>query len=315
MVTHKLAFLFPGQGSQFVGMARQAAERSSSAQTLLAKADDLLGFNLSELMFNGPEETLKQTSNTQPALFVASAASLELMRAKSLHPSFTAGHSLGEYSALYAAGVLSFETALMLVRERGLAMQAAGESNPGTMAAVIGLNESAVVQLCRDSSTENEVCVPANFNTETQIVISGHKPAVERACDKAKAAGAMKVVMLNVSGAFHSPLMSEAVKRMESKIRDAEFRDAEVPVFTNVDAEPTTKGDDFRRKLIEQIDHPVRWHDTLVKMGVSDPSAFVEVGSGKVLGTMAKKLHRKKVVLFTDEWDAVETFSASPAQV
>ncbi len=292
-------------------MGKSAIGKSSEARQRIEDADRILGFALSKLMLEGPEDTLRQTSNTQPALFVASALALELLKEKGFSPSCTSGHSLGEYSALYAAGVLSFETALKLVRERGIAMQAAAEVSLGAMAAIIGLDEAKVVTICQEASSSTEACVPANFNTESQIVISGHRPAVERASEKAKAAGAMKVVMLNVSGAFHSPLMSEAVKKMTSSINQAQFSNATVPVYTNVDAAPTTNAQEFKTKLIQQIDHPVRWHDSLLKISQTSPDVYIEVGSGKVLGTMAKKIDRKKTVLFTDEWDAVEAFAAS----
>lgn len=303
----KISFLFPGQGSQVIGMGKWAADHSADAQKLLHEADRILGYSLSKIMLEGPDDVLKDTANTQPALYVASALSLEILKSKGIHPSYTAGHSLGEYSALYAAGAFSFETGLKLVQERGRAMKNAGISQPGAMAAVIGLNESTLVALCKESSTSSDLCVPANFNTETQIVISGHKGAVERTCEKAKAAGALKVVMLNVSGAFHSPLMTEAVSIMTGQLNSASIQNTTIPVLTNVDAVPTQDAALFKSKLIQQIDHPVRWHDTLLKLNELGTTLYIEVGSGKVLGTMAKKLDRKKTVLFTDEFEAIES--------
>ncbi len=305
MVT-QAAFLFPGQGSQYVGMGKAAAEASAAAKQRSQEADQWLGFSLSQIMFEGPEEKLRDTAITQPALFVASALALERLREKSIAPWCVAGHSLGEYSALYAAGVLSFSDALMLVQARGRAMQAAAEKNLGTMAAIIGLNATQVTDICRAASGPESVCAPANFNSESQIVISGGFAAVNRAVEAAKAAGAAKAIQLNVSGAFHSPLMSPAVEAMRPVIMAANFQDASVPVYTNVDAEPTRSGAEFKRKLIEQIDHPVRWHDTLRRLILDGAQTFIEVGSGKVLGTMAKKLDRSKTVLWTDEFDGIE---------
>jgi [acyl-carrier-protein] S-malonyltransferase len=309
-MVEKFAFLFPGQGSQFIGMGKWASDHSSEAQNLLQDADRILGYSLSKIMLEGPDEELKDTANTQPALYVASALAFEILKSKGIQPSFAAGHSLGEYSALYAAGAFSFETGLKLVQERGRAMKNAGLAQPGAMAAIIGLNETTLVALCQESSTPTDLCVPANFNTETQIVISGHKAAVERTCEKAKTAGALKVVMLNVSGAFHSPLMAEAVHLMSNKLTAAAFENTSIPVLTNVDAQPTHDGLSFKTKLAQQIVQPVRWHDTLLKLNELGTTTYIEVGSGKVLGTMAKKLDRKKTVLFTDEFDAIEAFAS-----
>ncbi len=297
----KIAFLFPGQGSQAIGMGKSAFERSQNVKNLFEKANEQLGFSLSALMFEGPEDKLKDTSITQPALFTASAAALELLKEKHVHPSFAAGHSLGEYSALYAAGVFSFEEGLFLVRERGKLMNEAGAAKPGTMAAIIGLDAAKVEEACTNASTAEAACSPANFNSESQIVISGSTPAVLKAMELAQAAGAAKVIQLNVSGAFHSSLMSDAALKMKAILEKVNFRDASFPVVTNVDAAPTQKANEFKEKLFQQIDHSVRWHESMKKIVELGTETFVEVGSGKVLGTMAKKLDRKKTVLFTDE--------------
>ena len=308
----KIAFLFPGQGSQYVGMGKSAVELSVGARALLEQADRIVEFPLSKVMFEGPEERLKETIVTQPALFVASALALQALSDRGIRPSFVAGHSLGEYSALYAAGVISFETGLKLVQARGRAMQEAADVSPGAMAAIIGLNEEKISEICRKVAAElGSTCSPANFNTESQIVISGTVSAVTRAMDEMKQAGAAKVVQLNVSGAFHSALMAPAVRKMTPVIDGAEFMDAQTPVFTNVDAQQTTLAADFRRKLIEQIDHAVRWHDTLKNLLAAGAEGFIEVGSGKVLGTMAKKLDRSKTVLFTDEFAGVDAALAT----
>lgn len=306
----KRAFLFPGQGSQSVGMSKAAYEKSSQVKQLFSKADEILGFSISSIMFEGPEEKLRDTAVTQPALFLASAAGLELLKERDVQAVFGAGHSLGEYSALYAAGVLSFEDALYLVRQRGLLMSEAGTQNPGSMAAVIGLDAAKIEEVCRNASESAAVCAPANFNSDSQIVISGSAPAVKKAMDLATAAGAAKVIQLNVSGAFHSPLMAAAAQKMKSILDTRAFKDAAYPILTNVDAQPTTSASQFKEKLVMQIDHPVRWHESMKKLLELGADSFIEVGSGRVLSTMIKKLDRKKIVLCTDEFESIESLPA-----
>ena len=301
----KIAYLFPGQGSQAVGMGKLSAEASPEARRLAERADQILGFGLSKVMFDGPEDQLKETSVTQPALFVASAMALETLKKRGLAPSWTAGHSLGEYSALYAAGAIDFETGLRLVKERGRLMSEAGKEKPGAMAAVIGLDVAKLEAACREASTVG-VCAPANYNSESQIVISGESAAVAKAMELATAAGASKVVPLNVSGAFHSPLMSAAAGRMNVFIEAAPFHNAAIPVITNVDATPTTAAPEFKKKLFQQIDHPVRWHESMKKLIELGAEAFIEVGSGRVLSTMAKKLDRKKIAAATDDAESID---------
>lgn len=301
----KIAFLFPGQGSQAIGMGKAAADSSAQARQLAQRADGVLGFELSKTMFEGPEDRLKDTAVTQPALYVASAMALEQLKTRGLKATWTAGHSLGEYSALYAAGALDFETGLNLVKERGRIMSEAGKEKPGAMAAVIGLDAEKLEAVCREAASLG-VCAPANYNSESQIVISGEAAAVAKAMELATAAGAAKVVPLNVSGAFHSPLMSEAAARMKVFLDAATFRDASIPVLTNVDAAPTTASADFKKKLFQQIDHPVRWHESMKRLNELGADAFIEVGSGRVLSTMAKKLDRKKSVAATDDMEGVD---------
>ncbi|MBV9080083.1 MAG: ACP S-malonyltransferase, partial [Elusimicrobia bacterium] len=301
----KIAYLFPGQGSQAIGMGKAAAETSADARRLLSQADTILGFSLSPIMFEGPEDKLKDTSITQPALFVASAMALELLKLKGLKPAWVAGHSLGEYSALYAAGALPFETGLKLVRARGQSMSDAGRDRPGAMAAILGLDAAKVEHVCQQASAVG-VCAPANFNSESQIVISGESGAVAKAMELAQTEGASKVVALAVSGAFHSPLMSGAAQRMKKFIDEASMLDATVPVITNVDAVPTTAAGEFKKKLFQQIDHPVRWHESMKKLIELGAETFIEVGTGRVLSTMAKKLDRKKASLATDDMESIE---------
>ncbi len=302
----KVAFLFPGQGSQAVGMAKSAYEGSAAAKSLFEKADHIFGFSITKIMFEGPEEKLRETSITQPALFLASAAGLELLKERKIQPSWAAGHSLGEYSALYAAGVFSFEDGLKLVSTRGQAMAEAAQKNPGTMAAVIGLDVNKIKKICQAVSVGGEICSPANFNTESQIVISGTKEGVAKAMEEATLAGAAKVVPLNVSGAFHSPLMGSAVQKMMPLIDSIPFTDAQIPVLTNVDAQPTTSRFQFKSKLIQQIDDSVQWHETLKGLLALGADTFIEVGSGKVLSMMIRKLDRKKAVFCTDEIELLD---------
>ncbi len=305
----KIAFLFPGQGSQAVGMGKAAADASPEARELARRADTVVGFALSTIMFEGPEDRLKDTAITQPALFVASAMALEPLKKRGVKASWTAGHSLGEYSALYAAGAIDFETGLTLVKERGRIMSEAGKSRPGAMAAVIGLDAEKLEAVCREAS-DLGVCAPANYNSDSQIVISGEASAVAKAMALATSAGAAKVVQLNVSGAFHSPLMSDAAAQMAVFLDAAAFQDASVPVLTNVDAAPTTAAAEFKKKLFQQIDHPVRWHESMKRLNDLGADVFIEVGSGRVLSTMARKLDRKKMVAATDDAEGIDKLFA-----
>jgi [acyl-carrier-protein] S-malonyltransferase len=302
----KTAFLFPGQGSQAIGMGKLAHDRSSAAHALFEKADKILGFPLTKFMFEGPEEKLRETIVTQPALFVASAAALELLKEKGLEAQAAAGHSLGEYSALYAAGVFSFEDALRMVSERGKAMQQSADDQPGTMAAILGLAPQKIQDICAQVTASVGVCAMANFNSESQIVISGEVDAIKKAMELCTQAGALKAIQLNVSGAFHSPLMSPAAVKMKAVIDPLVFQNAKIPVYTNVDAAPTQDAALFKTKLVQQIDHSVRWDETLKAMNTAGFETFIEVGSGKVLSSMVKKLDRKKTTFNTDDFDSLE---------
>ena len=289
------AFLFPGQGSQAVGMARDLYEQHESVRQRFAEAEEVLGFALSALCFAGPAEQLAQTNVTQPAVFVHSVAASELLAAAGLQPVAVAGHSLGEYSALVAAGVLSFAEALTLVSTRGRLMQEAGREWPGTMGAVIGLDDDHVAALCQQAA-EAGIVVPANFNAPGQVVVSGERAGVARVSELASQAGARRVVALAVSGAFHSPLMASAAVEMESLLQAVPFARPRVPVLTNVSAAPVEDPEKLRLHLIHQITDPVRWSATverLAAMGVTD--AF-EVGPGAVLRGLVRRTVPKLAV-------------------
>jgi len=283
----RTAYIFPGQGSQYVGMGKDVCAEFPAAKSLFAKADEVLGFSLSRICFEGPEEELKQTKNTQPAIFLHSVAVWEIL--KPADAAMTAGHSLGEYSALVAAGAILFEEALKLVRLRGELMQKAGEENPGTMAAVVGLDAQAVGEVCHAASSDG-IVQAANFNSPGQIVISGSVAGVRKAMELAKQRGAKLVKELVVSGAFHSPLMQPAKDGLQRALDKAAFRDAQIPVYANVSARPVQKGSEIRQLLFEQVTSPVRWEETIRNMSADGASSFVEVGPGKVLQGLVKRI-------------------------
>ena len=288
----KVAFLFPGQGSQYVGMLKDWDARFSKAAKKLDRAADILGFDLREVCFSGPEEKLKQTYITQPAIFVHSCIVADLLAERHLFPEMAAGHSLGEYSALVVAGVLPFEEALHLVKIRGEAMQEAGEQNPGTMAAIIGLQPEAVEEIC-DQAGSTGVVQPANFNSPEQIVISGSPQGVHRAMELARERGAKKVVELVVGGAFHSPLMDPAREKLSNALQQTRFHDARIPVFSNVSAEPETRGEKLKELLELQLIRPVRWVESVENMISRGANVFYEVGPGKVLTGLVRRIRKE----------------------
>ena len=279
------AYIFPGQGSQFPGMAKELYDTDSRAREMFDRANEILGFNITDIMFNGTAEELKQTKVTQPAIFLHSVILAKC--SPDFDPDMVAGHSLGEFSALTAAGALDFEDGLRLVSIRARAMQKACDANPGTMAAVLGLQTERIEEICAE--TEG-VVVPANYNCEGQVVISGSCDAVAAASEKMKAAGAKRALQLPVGGAFHSPLMQPAADELAEGIASVEFRQPVCPVYQNVTALPTTDPEEIRRNLLAQLTAPVRWTQTVLNMAADGADTFIETGPGKVLQGLVSKI-------------------------
>lgn len=308
----KTAFIFPGQGSQQVGMGRSLVEAFASAASVFEEADRALEFSLSRLCFEGPEEALRLTANTQPAILTTSIAALRVAREKGLKADVVAGHSLGEYSALVAAGCLGFNDAVSIVRRRGEFMQEAVPEGEGAMAALLGCDASTVSALCRDASSRG-VCEPANFNTPTQTVIAGHRAAVEHAVALAKERGVRKAVMLAVSAPFHCSLMEPAATRLGSVLDQIDFADLEIPLLTNVDAQVIHTGSEARDALVRQVASPVRWSQSVLAMIDQGVTTFVEVGPGKVLAGLIRNISRDTRVLSVGDEESVEAALAELA--
>ena len=281
------AFAFPGQGAQFVGMGKDLYENNPVAKEMFDKANEILGFNITDLMFNGTDEDLRQTKVTQPAIFLHSVILAKTM-GDDFNPDMVAGHSLGEFSALVAAGALSFEDGLRLVSARAQAMQKACEKTPSTMAAVLALPDARVEELC--ASVTEGVVVPANYNCPGQIVISGSIEGVDAACAKMLEAGAKRALKLKVGGAFHSPLMEPARAELADAIAHTDFHAPKCPVYQNVNAEPQTDPETIKKNLIAQLTAPVRWTQTIQNMIAAGADTFVEVGPGAVLQGLVKKI-------------------------
>ena len=279
------AYIFPGQGSQFPGMAKELYDTDSRAREMFDRADEILVFRITDIMFNGTAEELKQTKVTQPAIFLHSVILAKC--SPDFNPDMVAGHSLGEFSALTAAGALDFEDGLRLVSIRARAMQKACDANPGTMAAVLGLQTERIEEICAET---DGVVVPANYNCEGQVVISGSCDAVAAASEKMKAAGAKRALQLPVGGAFHSPLMQPAADELAEGIASVEFRQPVCPVYQNVTALPTTDPEEIRRNLLAQLTAPVRWTQTVLNMAADGADTFIETGPGKVLQGLVSKI-------------------------
>jgi [acyl-carrier-protein] S-malonyltransferase len=282
------AYIFPGQGAQFVGMGKGLYEQSEQARELFEKANDILGFRITDIMFNGTDEDLKQTNVTQPAIFLHSVIMAKVL-GDDFKPEMVAGHSLGEFSALVAAGALSFEDGLRLVAARANAMQKACEIQPSTMAAILGLDDFTVEDICQRIS---DVVVPANYNCPGQLVISGTIAGIDKACELMTAAGAKRALKLNVGGAFHSPLMEAARVELQHAIVHTEIKEPVCPIFQNIDAKPHTDPEIIKDNLIAQLTNPVRWTQTVTHMIEDGATSFTEVGPGNVLQGLVKKVDR-----------------------
>jgi len=302
----KIAHVFPGQGSQSVGMGYKLYQSSPKAKEVFQEADEALRFPISRLCFEGPEDELRQTINAQPAIMTVSVACLRAASEvnHTISPSFVAGHSLGEYTALVAANVLGFTDAIRLVRERGRLMQKAGEIKPGGMAAVIGLDEAALREICRESGAEI-----ANFNCSAQIVISGSKEALARAMELAKARDARRVILLQVSGAFHSTLMQPTIEGLSAAISQINFRTPEIPIVVNSTAQSVTTAEGVKEELLRQLCNCVQWQPSVEYMVGEGISTFIEIGPGQVLSGLIKRISNKVQVLNMSDPESIKALS------
>ncbi|HMI50780.1 MAG TPA: ACP S-malonyltransferase [Candidatus Saccharimonadales bacterium] len=303
----KVAFVFPGQASQYPGMGKDLAEKYPVAKAVFDEADKALGFSISRMCFEGTEDELKLTANTQPAILTVSVATYRVLAEKGLTPDFVAGHSLGEYSALVAAGSVKFSDAVQIVRKRGTYMQEAVPAGEGAMAAILGVSPAIVIDVCKRAA-ENEVCSPANLNSPDQTVISGHAGAVKRAVELASQAGAKRAVILAVSAPFHSSLMMPAQQKLEKDLKKIEFAAPRFPLVSNVDADTIETGDEARDALIRQVSMPVRWEESIRLLIDEGVNTFVEVGPGRVLTGLLRQIERSVAALnVEDEKSLAET--------
>lgn len=307
----KIAFVFPGQGSQFVGMGKEASSQAEKAAAIFTAADEALEFSISQLCFEGPEEELRLTMNTQPAILTTSIALLEWLKEEvDLTPDFVAGHSLGEYSALVAAGAMSFRDAVIAVRARGSYMEEAVPAGQGAMAAVLGMDRGLLSEVCEEVTASYAVAQLANLNCPGQIVISGSAEGVARAGEVAKEKGAKRVIPLNVSGPFHSSLMKPAADKLQTKLAELTILDAQVPVVANASAQAITRNGDIFQSLVEQVSSPVLWEDSVLYMLEQGVETFIEIGPGNVLAGLIKKINRNAKVFSIQDAASLNKFKS-----
>ena len=303
----KIAFVFPGQGSQHVGMMKEFYDKYQVVKDVFKEADDALGFSMTDLCFNGPEEDLRLTKNTQPAILTASVAAMKVLEERGVRPDMAAGHSLGEYSALVCAGAMSFSDAVKTVRKRGQYMQEAVPVGKGAMAAIIGLDTGKIEEICQNVQEKMGKAVQAvNYNCPGQIVIAGATEAVQKAADELKEAGAKRAMLLAVSAPFHSTLMQPAADKLAIELQKVDFHDAKIPVIANVTAKKETKVDEIRELLVQQAAHPVMWESSVRTMLADEAGIFIEVGPGKVLTGMLRRIDKKRIGLNVEDEESLE---------
>jgi len=303
----KIAFVFPGQGSQFVGMGKDLYDNFPEIRNLYEEANDMVGFSLSNLCFYGPEEQLRQTCNTQPALLITSIAILKSMELMGIdiQADFAAGHSLGEYTAIVAADGLTYQSAISLVRKRGQYMEQAAANGVGKMSAVLGMDRSILEKMCKDVSNSNSFVQLANMNCPGQIIISGHKEAIDKVSEIAKEQGAKRVIALDVSGPFHSKLMQPARDDLRYAIDEAKFVDTTIPVISNVNAQEVINSEQIKQLLLEQLTSAVLWEDSIMYLIDQGVDTFIEIGPGKVLTGLIKKIDRNSIVYNVHDLDSL----------